>query len=66
MLKRAVKQADVIFTVSNFSKERIISLLAAKQKIYVTYNGINRALLNYDSTCVKPRFNFDYFFMLVI
>jgi len=37
--KRAVKKSDVIFTVSEFSKERIISKLKCRKPVEITYNS---------------------------
>lgn len=38
--KHAVSKSKAIFTVSNFSKERIIKTLNCKKPIHVTYNGV--------------------------
>ena len=38
--KRAIKKSKEIFTVSNFSKERIEKVLKCKKKIAVVYNGL--------------------------
>lgn len=60
-VKRAFEKADVIFTVSKFSRERIRSILGVEKIIDITYNGLNNALLAFDRSCVKPIFMFDYF-----
>ena len=39
--KRAIRQAKTIFTVSNFSKERLVSLFKTKKPIEVVYNGVS-------------------------
>ncbi len=38
--KRAIRKSREIFTVSNFSKERIEKVLKCKKKITVVYNGL--------------------------
>ncbi len=38
--KRAIRKSKEIFTVSNFSKERIEKVLKCKKKISVVYNGL--------------------------
>lgn len=38
--RRAVKKSKAIFTVSEFSKERIIHHLKCKKEIHVVYNGL--------------------------
>ena len=38
--KRAVKKSKAIFTVSEFSKQRIIEKLHCNKNIYVVYNGV--------------------------
>lgn len=37
--KRAIKLSDVVFTVSEFSKERLISRLNCKKPVEITYNS---------------------------
>lgn len=44
--KRAVKKSRAVFTVSQFSRERIIEKLSCKKPIFVVYNGIPSYLQN--------------------
>ena len=50
--KRAVRLSKGIFTVSLFSKDRIIENLACKKKITVVYNGV--PLYNEENSSVSP------------
>ncbi|MCR5723547.1 MAG: glycosyltransferase family 4 protein [Treponema sp.] len=42
--KRAINASKVIFTVSNFSKERILHHLHCKKPLVITYNGVPKYL----------------------
>lgn len=50
LVKRAYKQADVVITVSEFSKSKIIEYLGDKSPFYVIPNVINAALLSSSDT----------------
>lgn len=59
-LKMSISRSDMIFTVSHFSKDRILyHFPKASNKIVVTYNGIANYVLN--AKQVKPYFDFQYF-----
>jgi len=60
MLHRAMRLAKKVFTVSEFSKRRIIYHLGNKKEIIVAYNGLRADLLDYDSTNAPKIYNFDY------
>ena len=48
LLKRALKKADKIFTVSNFTKSRInYHFPKNKKDIIVTYSGLSNSIINY-------------------
>lgn len=48
LLKRCAKKSKKIFTVSNFSKDRInYHLKKSKNKVIVTYSGLSDNILNY-------------------
>lgn len=53
--KRAYFLSKKIFTVSNFSKERIKYHLGNKKKIIVTYNGISKYILEKDETIYEKK-----------
>lgn len=59
MIKRAMKKSEKIFTVSQFSKNRILHFFPhCKKEIKVIYNGVSRSFIDFDaSSCVKS----DYF-----
>ena len=59
-LKRAIHKSKKIFTVSLFSKERIIYHLGSKKTIEITYNSIRHDLLDYNPINNSPLFNFPY------
>lgn len=46
--KRAVRLSKKIFTVSEFSKERILHHLPTSKEIIVGYNGVSKAVKTYD------------------
>ncbi|MDN5305287.1 MAG: hypothetical protein PWP46_2174 [Fusobacteriaceae bacterium] len=46
-LKRALKKSKKVFTVSNFSKERIIYHFKPRIPVEVTYNGISKFIKEY-------------------
>lgn len=47
LIKRALKKCENIFTVSNFSKNRILANFKwYKKNIFITYNGLSKGLLN--------------------
>ncbi|MDR1542893.1 MAG: glycosyltransferase family 4 protein [Prevotellaceae bacterium] len=61
-LWRAIRISKKIFSVSEFSKSRIIEHFHCKtDKIIVGYNGINYELLNFQNKNTKPIFDFKYF-----
>lgn len=60
MLARAIKLAHTVFTVSEFSKERIKKYFTTKKEVIVAYNGIRANLLSFDKTTIKPRYDFNY------
>lgn len=46
----AIRKADLIFTVSEFSKQHIIELMYLEEsKIKVVYNGVDSSFLNWDA-----------------
>ncbi len=49
-VKRALRISTKIFTVSNFSRERIYKYFNTSKKIEVIYNGINQELIKYKKT----------------
>ena len=51
--KRAIKKSKEIFTVSNFSKERIEKVLKCKKKIAVVYNGLPNYMKKNVQMCKK-------------
>jgi len=59
MLWRAVRISKEIFTVSNFSKERISFHFKNRKNIIVTYNGISAELKKYKGT-EKRKYKFPY------
>lgn len=59
LLKRAIRLSDKIFTVSNFSKERILVHFHTQKEIIVAHNAITQSLLSY--TFKKKRKNEKYF-----
>lgn len=49
-IEYAVRKADLIFTVSEFSKQHIIKLMHLDEsKIKVVYNGVDPSFLNWDA-----------------
>jgi len=61
-LKRAIHLSNKIFSVSEFSKNRIIYHFNCKaEKVIVGYNGINYELLKYQNADLQPIFDFKYF-----
>jgi glycosyltransferase involved in cell wall biosynthesis len=59
MLWRAIRISEEIFTVSNFSKQRIIYHFKNSKDIVVTNNGISTELKNYTGTVKRP-YEFPY------
>ena len=59
MIKRAMKKSEKIFTVSEFSKKRILHFFpGCKKEIKVIYNGVSKSFVGFDtSSCEKS----DYF-----
>lgn len=49
-IKRALRISQKIFTVSQFSKERIQKFFHTSKDICVIYNGINQELIEYNKT----------------
>jgi len=61
-LKRSIRLSNKVFSVSEFSKNRIIYHFHCKSdKIIVGYNGINYELLKHQNTDLQPIFDFKYF-----
>jgi len=58
-LKRAIKISAKIFTVSNFSKERIVFHFREKKEILITYNSIRPDLVRFPIPKQSP-FEFSY------
>jgi glycosyltransferase involved in cell wall biosynthesis len=59
MLKRAIQLSKKIFTVSEFSKERILHHFGTSKEIIVTYNGITYRLKNHKVSPQSP-YPFEY------
>lgn len=59
MYKRAIRLSAKIFTVSEFSKERILYHFPTNKEIHITYNGINSQLKKYTVVPISP-YPFDY------
>jgi glycosyltransferase involved in cell wall biosynthesis len=59
MYRRAIWLSAKIFTVSEFSKERILHHYRTSKKIIVTYNGISRQLKNHTIAPQSP-YPFEY------
>lgn len=59
MIYIAIKRSKKIFTVSNFSKNRIEYYFNTKDKIIVTYNGLTEELINAKVPTLDKPFN-DY------
>jgi glycosyltransferase involved in cell wall biosynthesis len=59
MLKRAIRLSEKVFTVSEFSKERILYHLGTSKEIIVTHNGINHRLKNHKVSTQSP-YPFEY------
>jgi glycosyltransferase involved in cell wall biosynthesis len=59
MFKRAIRLSTKIFTVSKFSKERILHHFQADKEIIVTYNGINGQLKDHTASAQSP-YPFEY------
>lgn len=53
-MKRALNISRTVFTVSNFSKQRIKELFNYHGNMKVIYNGISQELENYRNECVTP------------
>lgn len=51
--KRAIKKSRALFTVSEFSKGRIIKTLHCKKPIFVVHNALPEYLLNFDISQIK-------------
>jgi glycosyltransferase involved in cell wall biosynthesis len=60
ILKRAIRLADKVFTVSEFSKQRIIFHLGNTKEIIVAYNGLRVDLLQYNSSNSIKKYDFEY------
>lgn len=58
-LQQAFIRSKIVFTVSEFSRSRIIHYFRHPSKIKVTYNGISGSFLN--PGLLLPYFNFPYF-----
>src|SRR3989338_5326170 len=62
LIRYAVKKADAIIVVSEFSKDDIVRTFDAKpEKIIVIYHGIDAAFLSYRSAVDSTRSNEPYF-----
>ena len=53
-MKRALAMSRVVFTVSNFSRQRIGAILGYKDKIKVIYNGVSNELILYKKEHKTP------------
>ncbi len=56
--KRAIKLSKKIFTVSQFSKDRILHHFPTQKEIIVAYNGVPNTIINYPEGSVDKK---DYF-----
>lgn len=56
-IKRALRIAKGVFTVSEFSRQRIQEYFHTKRDITVVCNGLNTALLDYKATHATPSAN---------
>lgn len=59
-LNFAVRRAEHIFTVSEFTKQRILHYFPKQRNITVAYNGINSSLMNYKSGVCGRKYDFPY------
>lgn len=60
MMYRAMRLAHSIFTVSEFSKKRIISHFGNKKEIIVAYNGLRVDLLDFNPNQTSKIYDFEY------
>lgn len=63
MYKRAIDASNAIFTVSEFSKERILKKLHCKKPIIVGYNGISSWILKNNDNLSKKHKNNSILFV---
>ncbi len=56
--KRAIKLSEKIFTVSHFSKDRILHHFSTLKDIMVAYNGVPKTIINYTERNIEKK---DYF-----
>ncbi len=56
--KRAINLSKKVFTVSQFSKERILHYFPTKKEICIAYNGISNSLINYPKGDINKQ---DYY-----
>jgi glycosyltransferase involved in cell wall biosynthesis len=59
MLKRAIRLSQKVFTVSEFSKERILHHFGASKEVVVTCNGISHRLKSHKVSAQSP-YPFEY------
>lgn len=52
-LKRAYHMSQAVFTVSNFSKERIQHHLGKERKITIVYNGLSEGIRHFDTNNIN-------------
>ena len=57
-LRQAISRSKLVFTVSDFSKKRILCHYSNAPEIIVTYNGIANHILNVEN--LTPYFDFPY------
>lgn len=60
-IKRVINSSRLVFTVSNFSKERIQYHFPNALHLAVTYNGVSDSLLQYNYIDGDRYFSFPYF-----
>lgn len=60
ILSLAIKRAKTLFTVSNFSKERIEAYFGKKKEIMVAYNGLSNELLSFELNSKPTVYDFNY------
>ena len=55
-IEYAIRRADLIFTVSMFSKKQIVDLMRLNgSKVHVVYNGVDSCFTKFDQTAVEGK-----------
>lgn len=55
-IEYAIRRADLIFTVSMFSKKQIVDLMLLNgSKVHVVYNGVDSCFTKFDQTAVEGK-----------